>query len=340
MHRRNARTRTLCLLAILVASGSANCQPESRRLPYIPPKLHNWPEPYRGVPGLEAHVFVTGFVELPEALLVRGGAWTRIRQLPVTSLVLQHPQKGVLVVDSGLSKAVALEKVWPGSFLFPAEGLVQLEAAADLAEALPRAGIRPEAVRWIVQTNLRALRTGNLSAFPRATVVATTAERDYASRQQTGYDPALWAGVEQWRSVDFTAAQPLGTFERAVDLLGDGSVQLIDGRGPTPGTMIVLVRLPRRALLWASDVVPTWGTLRTAREPYGLWNGDAWWLTFWRVKRLADLAPEVQIVPAFDSTGRGEPSFPARFHELPTPATSPTRRPTPNPWERILPRPW
>lgn len=110
MHRRNARTRTLCLLAILLASGSAHCQPESRRLPYIPPKLHNWPQPYRGVPGLEAHVFVTGFVELPEALLIRGGAWTRMRQLPVTSLVLQHPQQGVLVVDSGLSKAVAAEK--------------------------------------------------------------------------------------------------------------------------------------------------------------------------------------------------------------------------------------
>jgi hypothetical protein len=152
--------------------------------------------------------------------------------------------------------------------------------------------------------------------------------------------PELWAEVRQWHIVDFRAAQPLGTFPSAVDLLGDGSVFVIDGCGPTPGTMMVLARLSERALLWTGDVVPTHAGLRRAAEPQGLWDANQWWVRFWQAKRLRELAPQVEILPAFDTSGYEGKTASVRFHPLPMPVASPTRRPTPNRWERILPRPW
>lgn len=327
-------------LVCVSALGSLHCQPESRRLPYIPAKLENWPQPYRGVPGLTAHVLVSGFVELPQAWLYQRGSWMRRVQLPVPVLVLQHPSKGVIVVDSGLAREVAPQRVWPRSLWLPTEGFVSAQAGDELPQRLRQAGIRPEAVRWVIQTNLRAVRSGGLRHFSGAQVVVNQAELDYASRQTIAYDPELWAEVRQWHLVDFRVAQPLGTFPAAVDLLGDGSVFVIDGRGPTPGTIMVLARLHHRALLWAGDVVPTHAGLRSAAEPQGLWDANQWWVRFWQAKRLRDLAPQVEILPAFDTSGYEGKSPALRFHPLPTPVASPARRPTPDRWERIIPRPW
>ncbi|GBD24718.1 N-acyl homoserine lactonase AttM [bacterium HR30] len=326
----------LALLAVTVI----HCQPEQRRLPYIPPKLENWPQPYRGVAGLAAHVIVTGFVELPHAWVYRGGSWFRTVQLPVAVLVLQHPSKGVVLIDTGLPKEVSSERVWPRSFLIPNEGFVTVRANEALPQRLQQAGIRPEAVRWVVQTNLRAIRAGTLAEFPQAKVVTTRSELDHAWRVASGYDPELWSNVRNWHVIDFTESEPLGTFPRAVDLLGDRSIFVIEGSGPTPGTTLVLARLPQHALLWASDVVLTREGFRTAAEPRALWSGDEWWKTFWRVKRLRDLVPEVEVLPAFDTSAYGAKNFPAKFHALPTPVNTPQERPTPNRWERILPRPW
>ncbi|MCX8070944.1 MAG: MBL fold metallo-hydrolase [Candidatus Binatia bacterium] len=328
-------------LVIACALLSAHCDSEPRRLPYIPPKLENWPQPYRGVAGLQAHVLVTGFLELPQALVYRNGSWLRTERLPVSVLAVQHPSKGVVLIDSGLpTTEVSPARVWPRALLLPNEGFLVTHPGEELPQRLRQAGIRPEAVRWVVQTNLRAVRTGGLQHFPQAKVAVTQAELDYASRHAEGYEPELWSSVREWHPIDFAAARPLGTFPRTVDLLGDGSVVVLDGRGPSPGTVMVLVRTPNRALLWTSDVVPTRDGLRTAAEPHGLWNAADWWLVFWQAKRLRDLAQEVEVLPALDITGADAKGFPARLHSLPTPMASPRKQPTPNRWERILPRPW
>lgn len=328
------------MFVVMSAVFAVQCAPEPRRIPYIPPKLENWPQPYRGVAGLTAHVIVTGFVELPQAWMYRGGSWLRTTQLPVPVLVLQHPSKGIVLVDTGVPKETRSDRLWPNLFLIPNEGFVTLRASESLPERLQQAGIRREAVRWVVQTNLRAIRAGSLVDFPNATVVTARAERDHAVRASDGYDPELWSNVGRWQTIDFAESRPVGTFRRAVDFLGDGSIYLIDGGGPTPGTMLVLARLPGRALLWTSDVVLTREGLRTAAEPNGLWDAQEWWVKFWQVKRMRDLVPEIEVLPAFDTAGYADKQFPAKFHPLRAPTPVQHERPTPNRWERILPRPW
>ena len=41
----------------------AGCE-QDRRVPYVPPTLANWPQPYRGVAGLKIHIFVTGYLDV------------------------------------------------------------------------------------------------------------------------------------------------------------------------------------------------------------------------------------------------------------------------------------
>lgn len=326
----------LCLASLLTA-----CDSPPRRLPYIPPELANWPQPYRGVPGLAAHIFVTGHIEVPEGLVTKGGAMTRTRQLPVQVLVIQHPREGVLLVDAGISQDDPQETIWPVRLPLVDAAATRVSFAEALPDQLRRAGIRPEAVRWVVLTNARALRLGFLHAFAQARIVLTRAEYEYAQRQEalSGFLGAA-AKPARWHWIDFTEERGCGTFPASVDLLGDGSVVLLEGRGPTPGSLAVLVRLPKQPLLWAGDIVPTATVLRTASEPRGLWNADEWWLRYWRIKRFHDLAEELVVVPAFDAPVRLREGTPLRMHALPSPEAATPSRPTPPPWQRFIPHPW
>jgi glyoxylase-like metal-dependent hydrolase (beta-lactamase superfamily II) len=319
----------------------ASCEAQPSRLPYIPPTLHNWPQPYRGVAGLRAHLFVTAHLELPEAFLSQGGSWMRRVQVPVQVLAVQHPREGVILIDSGVSERTPREQVWPHPLPLIEAAPVQVALAEPLTEQLKRAGMRPQAVRWIVQTNLRAVRTGYLDAFPEARVVASRAEGDFALRgERPGYATEALRAVRNWHWVDFARAQPLATFPSSEDLFGDGSVWLVEARGVTPGSVAVVVRLPEQPLLWTSDTIPNAFVLRTASQPRGLWNREEWWLRFWRMKRFYDLSEVLCLVPAFDRPLRlhATPSF--RAHEIATPQASFSPVPTVPPWKRFLPPPW
>ncbi len=336
------RVRASCCAGLLLAICSATaCEPPPRRLPYIPPTLHNWPQPYRGVPGLHAHAFVTAHLEVPEALVVHGGRITRSRALAAVVLALQHPREGVILLDSGVSEATPQERIWPQVLPLLEAPPIRVSVAGPLLQQLQKAGIRPQAVRWIVQTNLRAVRTGYLTSFPQARVVASRAEFDFAlQRDRPGYAAEILRQVTNWQWVDFSAGKPVATFPMAIDFFGDGSLILVEARGPTPGTLAALVRLPRQPAVWAGDVVPLSSTFRTAAEPRGLWSADEWWLRFWQIKRFSDLVEPSLVLPAFELPSTESAGGALGVHALPAPATVTAPRSTPQPWERFLPRPW
>lgn len=266
---------------------------------------------------------------------------TRTRQLAVQVLAIQHPREGVILVDTGISEQYSEETRWPVRWPLLDVAAVQVRFAESLTEQLRRSGIRPEAVRWVILTNSRAHRLGSLRDFPRARIVLTRAEYDYAQRAEIS--SALRKAADRsdrWHWIDFAGSKPCGTFPATLDFLGDGSIILLEARGPTPGSLAVLVRLPKQPLLWAGDVVPTDTIFRTASEPRGLWNADEWWLRYWRIKRLSDLAGNLVVLPAFDAPVGLRDGTPLQVHSVPTPQALTPGPPTPPPWQRLIPHPW
>jgi N-acyl homoserine lactone hydrolase len=323
-------------IGVLAACGLAcgACE-RDLRIPYIPPSLVNWPQPYRGVAGLKVHVFNTGFLRVSEALLLRGGSLTRTRDLPVPVFLIEHPTQGIVLFNTGLDPKLAERsgsESWPSQFFRP-----EVVSTKDLASQMQAAGFKREAVRWIILSNMRVEHAGEVEAFANARVVVAQAERRYAQQGPSGYLPGQFDDVTNWKLIDFTQSKPLATFAAHVDLFGDGSCLLLDAAGATPGTMALVVRLPRQPLLLADDMAAVEESVRYAAQPVSAYDLSAWWEHIWRLKKLKDLAPDLIVVPGHDL----QPLHAAHasdviIHHL---GAAPRTTPTPDTLRRLLPQP-
>jgi N-acyl homoserine lactone hydrolase len=332
-------TRTLSrLLALLLCLGflaQAGCEQEER-VPYIAPTLANWPQPYHGVAGLKVHLFVTGFLRLSESLVLRGGSLSDTRDLPIIAALIEHPQHGLVLFNTGLGPKSGAASSLPGGML----GLITAEISRGqgVREQMLAAGFKPDAVRWVVLSSARFEHTGELLSFPNARVVVTKAERDYARQQPSGYTPADLDEVSSWKFIDFESAAPLATFRAHVDLLGDDSCLLLDASGATPGTRALLVRLPHQPLLLAADLAAVEESVRYAARPASVYDMDQWWDHIWRLKRFKDLVPELIVVPGYDlGPARLAGARDIVIHPFKGPEAGAT--PTPGRLQRIIPKP-
>jgi N-acyl homoserine lactone hydrolase len=297
--RRAVAPLAMFVCGALACAGLTGCEPDLR-VPYIPPTLANWPQPYAGIDGLTVDVFIVGTIRAPEAAVLRGGSVLRTREMPVIAAVIRHPRHGLIVCNTGIKEPVESDR---GGGWLPSALVPEATPAEPLSVQMRAAGFDPAAVRWVILTDLRMGHTGDVESFPHARVVVTKAEQEYALERPAGYRRADVDHVANWKFVDFEPPTPLATFRASVDLLGDGSVELIDAAGTTPGSMAVLVRLRERPLLLAGSLAAVQETVRYAARPAAAYAIESWWDTIWRLKRFRDLVPALLVVPDRDVTG-------------------------------------
>lgn len=320
----------------VACAGLAGCEPDLR-VPYIPPTLAKWPEPYAGTGGLTVDVFTVGTIRAPEGAVLRGGSVLRTREMPVTAAVIRHPRHGLIVCNTGLKEPVTSDHRdgWLPRALLP-----EAIPAEALSAQMRAAGFDPAAVRWVVLTDLRMEHTGDAESFPRARVVVAKAEQEYAQGGPASYRRSDVDDIGNWKFVEFDPPAPLATFRAHVDLLGDGSVVLIDAAGATPGAMAVLVRLRERPLVLAGSLAAVPEMVRYAARPAAAYDIERWWDTIWRLKRFRDLVPALVVVPDRDPSGIAAAGVPSlRAHGAAATAPSPTPSASTDWLRRLLPRP-
>jgi glyoxylase-like metal-dependent hydrolase (beta-lactamase superfamily II) len=305
----------------------AACE-EERRVPYIPPELHNWEQPYRGRSDLELHAFDVGTLTKKAGSILGGGGGkkTKGRGRTVWAYVLKHPSEGLVIIDTGLNHQLGKKgKKYLGGLL-----AMTVEASLEPEQCLPAqmraAGFNPEEVRWVVVSNLRFYHTGELESFEQATVVVSKAEHRHALEQPSGYLRREFDDVTSWKFVDVRRdGKPLGAMPAALDLFGDGICMLIDAPGPTAGNLAVLLPMADRPLLLAGDFAPFEQSVRHARPPTSLEDRDAWWDHIWRLKRFGDLEPALLIVPGYSTkTVRSASLKGVHWHEFDRDQRTPT----------------
>jgi len=111
-------------------------------------------------------------------------------------------------------------------------------------------GYRPADVTHVVASHLHFDHAGGLKLFPRAKCYIGRGEWAHA-----GAPPAASAGF--FRPEDLDPIRGFRWFEVGEDhdLFGDGSVVLLYLPGHTAGQLAVLVRLPTRTVILATDVL-------------------------------------------------------------------------------------
>jgi glyoxylase-like metal-dependent hydrolase (beta-lactamase superfamily II) len=239
-----------------------------------------------------------------------GVAKDQLWRIPIVAFLIEHPETGPILVDTGFHRAIAdgstrerARNLGPLGLLMARN--VRMRPEQTAAAQLRARGIDPADIRLIVMTHLHFDHASALADFPGATVIVSQAEWDAAhGRAGTlfGYPPAQIDPRPSYRTVDFGggAARAHGPFARSLDLFGDGSLILLDTPGHSTGHLSVLARLREREAMIAGDAIYSLATLRDGKRPLRAEDSQAYERSLRALQAYDREHPDALIIPGHD----------------------------------------
>ena len=175
---------------------------------------------------------------IPEAVLVEGGSWFKLRQLAQNAVLIHHP-KGDVLIDTGLGKNIHHQFEANG---FLDRQLFRFEDLNPVYSQLQKEQYRPSSVSKIIPTHLHWDHASGIEDFPHAKVWVQKAE---LSEAQEGMAPAhLQSQIDatsiQWHFFELNNKVYKG-FKHSLDLYQDGSIVLVDLSGHSAGQVGVFL---------------------------------------------------------------------------------------------------
>ncbi len=178
--------------------------------------------------------------------------------------VLRHPERGLFVIDTGVSKArvngEAEGAEGDGTRGLVASFLRGIEGERSLGSIVEATG---EPLAGVLLTHMHLDHVLGLADVPKGTPIYTGPGESAARRGGNGLLRGtyrrIFAGheVREW---SFGAVDPAEPLAGAVDVFGDGSLWALPAPGHTPGSVAYLVRTTEGPRLIASDTSHTrWG---------------------------------------------------------------------------------
>jgi glyoxylase-like metal-dependent hydrolase (beta-lactamase superfamily II) len=170
------------------------------------------------------------------------GDWTR--PLPILAWAIEHPEEGLIVVDTGESARSSQ----PGYFpywqpYFRLAVRVKVRRDEEIGPRLRALGHDPAQAR-VVLTHLHTDHAGGIYHFPGAEFLVSRKEYRVASgplAAANGYLRGRWPGWFRPTPLELDEG-PFGPFERSQRLTADGTVRVVTTPGHTAGHVSVVVR--------------------------------------------------------------------------------------------------
>jgi len=171
---------------------------------------------------------------------------------PVSAYLIHHPQKGIVLIDTGWHKDV---RKYPrkhlNSFLYSMFKPKLTEGEA-IDEQLTGMGIEPKDLEYVILTHLHADHVSGLEHVKDAKRIIVS-EQEYKSAQKSiGYNKNMWKGTKletfTLQDVDF------GPYQLGLDLFGDNIIHLVHTPGHSEGMISVLVNTKNGWVILGSDV--------------------------------------------------------------------------------------
>jgi N-acyl homoserine lactone hydrolase len=223
---------------------------------------------------------------------------------PIGAYLLRHPERGPILIDTGLSRRAAEDlRADFGRLNARFFKTVKTTPEETLAAQLTRRGVAPELIELVVMTHLHVDHTSGMAELPAAQFVCSASEWRAANARLavlSGYVRRQLPAESRMRLIDFEAeGVPHGPFSASVDLLGDGTIRLISTAGHTPGHLSVLVRLAEREPLVIADAVYTLRNLREEILPVRT-DDELYRQSLHEIGQYAARAPEALLIPTHD----------------------------------------
>jgi N-acyl homoserine lactone hydrolase len=243
--------------------------------------------------GMRLYVFTSHWLgPFPKAALQTGAGSAPIT-IPVAFFVIKHP-KGNIMFDTGVNDKVIKDPNYWG-VLF---NVYKPDQKPDLAikAQLQKIGMTPADINYVVLGHMHLDHAGNVGLFPKATIVFQTDEIRAAYWPPPGaagpYITGDFAMLRAPIGNSLPNAQKVIQLDGDLDLFGDGSIYIHRSTGHTPGSQIMVVRLPHTGTVVLTsdacylkenldkDILPSIGLVY---HPSDMLDGYAW------IKRVRDM---------------------------------------------------
>jgi glyoxylase-like metal-dependent hydrolase (beta-lactamase superfamily II) len=235
--------------------------------------------------GMKLYVFSSGALSIGKHILMNLGPQDQIK-VPVGFFVIMHP-KGNVLFDTGNNDKIITDPSYWGPFFKSLNPVVTPDIAIDAQ--LGKIGLKPDDITYVVVGHLHLDHGGNVGKFPNSTLVVQKDEIRNAFWPEPGTaGPYIPGDVAVLRN-DLGEAMPnkykMLQLAGDMDLFGDGSVVVKRWVGHTPGSQMLLVRLPKTGpIILTSDnvyfrenveknILPN---IALAYDPAGILRGYEW----------------------------------------------------------------
>lgn len=194
---------------------------------------------------LRLYVLDCGTIDVLDVSIFHPGIGKGERKTLADSCYLVVHPKGTLLWDAGL--ADELVRTPEGK---PFRDIAMMRVTKTLAAQIKEIGYAPESIGYLGISHMHSDHVGNVSLFPRATLLMQKEEYDAAFGPEPGkygFDPAAYPTLR---------ANPVKTLAGDYDVFGDGTVVIKRTLGHTPGHQALYLKLPKSGnILLSGDLV-------------------------------------------------------------------------------------
>lgn len=185
--------------------------------------------------------------------------------VPDYAYLIDHPQAGLILVDTGLNWEQAHEPkaYYKESLMYRLlmdEDMNRLTREQELPAQVQRVGYRCEDIQMVILTHLHYDHLGGLRSVPQAKVIVSRDEWNGRTGKTFGFIPNTYlpsiASITAPELVSYSSG-PFHNFERSQDLLLDGSIILLPTPGHTSGSLSVFLHMGDYHLLLVGDTLYT-----------------------------------------------------------------------------------
>ncbi len=223
---------------------------------------------------------------------------------PVLAYLLDHPEKGWALFDTGLDASFCRDKFGNFGPLLGRVVKTKAEAGKDAVSQLKSLDVSPADIKCVVMSHLHLDHASSLPCFSRGSEV-------YVDESEVKTAKSLMGTMEGYlKNLDGVDVKPfrydgkLGPFDKALDFYGDGSVFIINAAGHTKGNVAVILNAEGGPILLTFDACHRKAGLDEMIPPKGDYEKGLDSLR--KIKTFLDQYPQTRTIFGHDPDQLGD----------------------------------
>ena len=196
--------------------------------------------------GMKLYAFSSGALTIGKSALQAGAPSTPPIQVPVGFFVVRHP-KGTVLFDTGNNDRIITDPGYWGEFAKALNPVRTPDVAIDVQ--IGRIGLKPDDVTYVVVGHMHLDHGGNVGKFPNSTLIIQKDEIRNAFWPEAGtaapYIPGDFWPLRNDPGSPLPNRYKMLQLDGDLDIFGDASVVVKRWVGHTPGSQMMIVRLPK-----------------------------------------------------------------------------------------------